>query len=294
MKLAKVLFLVSLPIIFIASIVLYVSNHNAQVFNTAGTIAKDEKSIILFSMFLSLFVLVPVYLMLIIFSVKYRESNKSSKYSPNFSHSKAVESVWWGIPTILIIILSVVTWRSSHQLDPYKMIDSNIKPINIQVVALDWKWLFIYPDESIATINTIDIPINTPVNFELTSDAPMNSFWVPQLSGQIYTMPGMSTKLSILSDKKGSYSGRSANISGKGFAGMLFSVNVVSNSEYNNWIKSTKSSTKVLNDRSYETLSKPTENVQPFTYSFVSADLYKNILGKYTLSDNNMSKVMGM
>ena len=294
MKLAKVLFLVSLPIIFIASIVLYVSHHNAQVFNTAGTIAKDEKSIILFSMFLSLFVLVPVYLMLILFSVKYRASNKSSKYSPNFSHSKTVESIWWTIPTILIVILSVVTWRSSHQLDPYKKIDSNVKPINIQVVALDWKWLFIYPDKSIASINSINIPINTPINFELTSDAPMNSFWVPQLSGQIYTMPGMSTKLSILSDKKGSYSGRSANISGRGFAGMLFSVNVVSNSEFNQWVKNTKSSTKILNGSSYDLLSKPTENVQPFTYSFVSADLYKNILGKYNLSDNNMIKVMGM
>jgi cytochrome o ubiquinol oxidase subunit 2 len=294
MKLTKVLFLVSLPIIFIASIVIYVSHQNAQVFNTAGTIAKDEKSLILFSMFLSLFVLVPVYLMLILFSVKYRASNKSSKYSPNFSHSKTVESVWWTIPTILIVILSVVTWRSSHQLDPYKKIDSNVKPINIQVVALDWKWLFIYPDESMASINSINIPINTPINFELTSDAPMNSFWVPQLSGQIYTMPGMSTKLSILSDKKGSYSGRSANISGRGFAGMLFSVNVVSHLEFNQWVKNTKSSTKVLNGSSYDLLSKPTENVQPFTYSFVSADLYKNILGKYNLSDNNMSKVMGM
>ena len=294
MKLTRVLFLVSLPIIFIASIIFYVSHQNAQVFNTAGTIAKDEKNLILFSMFLSLFVLVPVYLMLILFSVKYRASNKSSKYSPNFSHSRTVESIWWTIPTILIVILSVVTWRSSHQLDPYKKIDSNVKPINIQVVALDWKWLFIYPDKSIASINSINIPINTPINFELTSDAPMNSFWVPQLSGQIYTMPGMSTKLSILSDKKGSYSGRSANISGRGFAGMLFSVNVVSNSEFNQWVKNTKSSTKVLNGSSYDLLSKPTENVQPFTYSFVSADLYKNILGKYNLSDNNMSKVMGM
>jgi len=294
MKFFKLIALISVPLIFIASIVFYVSNHNAQVFNTAGTIASKEKSLILFSLFLSLFVLVPVYAMLILFSIKYRADNKSSKYSPNFSSSKIVESIWWLIPSVLIFILSIVTWKSSHELDPYKNIISNKKPINIQVVALDWKWLFIYPEEGIATVNTIYIPKDRPINFNLTADAPMNSLWIPQLSGQIYAMPGMNTKLSIMSDKNGVYSGRSANISGKGFAGMLFDVNVVDQSKYDNWIENTKLSTKVLNNTSYNQLAEPTENVKPFSYSYVSPDLYKNILDKYNASDNNMSKAMGM
>jgi cytochrome o ubiquinol oxidase subunit 2 len=294
MKLAKIFALISVPIIFILSVAAYVSHQNVQVFNPAGVIASKEKELILFALLLSLFVLVPVYSMLILFSIKYRAKNKSSKYSPNFGSSRLVELIWWLIPSILILFLSVVTWKSSHELDPYKTISSSSKPMNIQVVALDWKWLFIYPDEGIATVNTIEIPRDRPVNFELTADAPMNSFWIPQLSGQIYAMPGMNTKLSILSNKIGVYKGRSANISGKGFAGMLFDVSVVNQSEYNQWINKAKLSTKVLNNSSYNQLAEPTENVQPFTYSFVSPNLYENILDKYGASDNNMSKAMGM
>ena len=294
MKFFKIIALISVPLFFIASIVIYVSSHNAQVFNSAGIIASKEKSLILFSLFLSLFVLLPVYIMLIFFSIKYRADNKSSKYSPNFGSSRIVESVWWLIPTILIFILSIVTWQSSHDLDPYKKINSSTKPINIQVVAMDWKWLFIYPEEGIATVNAIYIPKDTPINFELTADAPMNSFWIPQLSGQIYAMPGMNTKLSIMSDKLGVYSGRSANISGKGFAGMLFDVNVVNQSQYNNWVKDTRLSSRVLNNTSYDQLAKPTENVTPFSYSFVSPELYESILDKYNATDDNMSKAMGM
>ena len=132
---------------------------------------------------LSLIVVIPVYIMLFLFAWKYREGNTKAKYSPDWDHSALLETIWWTVPLLLITILSVVTWNSSHDLDPFRPLNSSVKPVKIQVVALQWKWLFIYPEQNIASVNYVEFPVNTPVDFEITADAPMNSFWIPQVGG---------------------------------------------------------------------------------------------------------------
>jgi len=275
------------PLLLFIFLFNYFNNHNVQVFNSKGVIATQEKNLILFALSLSLFVLVPVFMMLIIFSIKYRESNKKSKYSPNYSNSKILEFVWWLIPSVLILILSIVTWNSSHSLDTNRAIVSDKKPVHIQVISMDWKWLFIYPDNQVASLNSFTIPVNTPVVFDITSDAPMNSFWIPQLGGQIYSMPGMSTQLNLEATNIGIYTGRSANISGKGFAGMIFKVNVVKQGQYSVWLDSFKKSNNVLNLDSYKMLSMPSENNPVTEYSFADPGIFDFIMNKYNNPTNN-------
>ena len=170
----------------------YIHRTNIPVLEPRGTIAAHEKHLMLITVLLAGIVVLPVFGMLFAFAWRYREGNaRKAKYSPELAGNRAAETVWWLIPSIIILILSVVAWNSSHALDPYEPIASNVKPLNVEVVAMDWKWLFIYPDQRVASVNSLEIPVNTPVNFTITADAPMNSFWIPQLGGQIYAMPGM-------------------------------------------------------------------------------------------------------
>jgi len=288
MKKIKLIFIIILPLLVIYIGYLYLKTVNFAVLNPKGEIAAKEKNIILFAMMLSLFILVPVFVMLITFAFRYNEKNKKAKYTPEFDHSRIFESIWWGIPTILIIILSIVTWQSSHSLDPFKPISSTKPTLNIQVVSMNWKWLFIYPDSQVATVNDLTIPINTPVNLEMTSDAPMNQLWIPQLAGQIMCMPGMVTHLNIIGNTAGTYRGVSSNISGKGFAGMSFKAHVTSDNEYKNWISQARKSQNVLNLKGYQELNVPSEYVPATYYSYASPGLFSYIYNKYMgpASDN--------
>lgn len=264
---------------------------NFAVLNPMGEIGKKEKQLFIFTCLLSLVIVVPVFLMLFLIVHRYKEGNTKAKYSPDWDHNRFLEGLWWGIPCVIILILSVVTWTSSHQLDPSKAIESKAKPINIQVVALQWKWLFIYPDEKIASVNSFDFPVNTPVHFTLTADAPMNSFWIPNLGGQIYAMPGMSTQLNLMADKIGDYRGSSANISGTGFAGMDFVAKASSLKNYTEW-KKTLQDTKIIMDQDvYNDLAKPSSDVKPVFYKLDDAYLYDKIVMKYmTPSDDIVSR----
>ena len=283
-----------MPLLVIYISYLYLKTVNFAVLNPRGEIATKEKNIILLAMMLSLFVLIPVFIMLVVFAIRYNEKNVKAKYSPNFDRSKIFESIWWGIPAILIIILSIVTWQSSHSLDPYKPISSSKAPLNIQVVSMNWKWLFIYPDSQVAAVNDLTIPINTPVNLEMTSDAPMNQLWIPQLAGQIMCMPGMVTHLNLIGNTAGTYRGVSSNISGKGFAGMTFNAHVVTDSEYKNWISQTRKSPNVLNLKGYQELNVPSEYVPATYYSYASPDLFSYIYNKYmSPANDNMNVGMG-
>jgi cytochrome o ubiquinol oxidase subunit 2 len=293
MKKIKLLLAVVIPVLILYAAYVYLKTVNIAVLNPKGQVALKEKHLIIFASILSLFVLVPVYSMLIFFAFRYNEKNTKSKYSPNFDHSRIFESVWWGIPTVLILILSVVTWKSSHDLDPYKLISSNKPVLNIQVVTMDWKWLFIYPDAQVASVNRLVIPDNTPVNLEITSDAPMNQIWIPQLAGQIMTMPGMVTHLNLIGNTDGTYLGRSTNISGDGFAGMTFNTDVVSSAGYNNWINKARQSQNVLNIASYNKLNKPSEYVPVSYYSYASPDVFSYIYNKY-MGPSNANMSMGM
>ncbi|MGF7229365.1 MAG: ubiquinol oxidase subunit II [Candidatus Saccharibacteria bacterium] len=267
----------------IALLGVYLRGVNVQILNPAGTIGQKERHLIIFAAALSSVVVIPVFTLLFVILWRYRAGNKNATYLPDWDRNALFESIWWLVPTGLIVILSVITWNSSHQLDPYRAISSNVKPLHVQVVALDWKWLFIYPDQNIATVNYLEVPVNTPVSFQITSDAPMNSFWIPQLGGQIYAMPGMSTQLQLMASKVGSYNGSSANISGVGFAGMKFKTRAVNEGDFDTWVESARHSPLQLSQTMYDGLAKASQNNAPATYASVQQNLYVTIVMKYMM-----------
>ena len=235
-----------------------------------------------------LVIVIPVFILTFTIAWKYREGNKKADYTPNWDQNGWLEALWWGLPCAIILALAIITWTSSHQLDPFKPISNGVKPITIQVVALDWKWLFIYPEQHIATVNYLKIPVNTPVNFQVTSDAPMNSFWIPQLGGQIYAMPGMITQLHLIAETAGEYQGLSANISGDGFAGMHFNTSAVTENDFIQWVGSTESGQSVLNQAEYNRLTQPSSNMAPSSYGWEDSSLFATIITKFTGPENNM------
>ncbi|MNH50032.1 Cytochrome bo(3) ubiquinol oxidase subunit 2 precursor [compost metagenome] len=256
---------------------------NIDVLNPQGEIARKEHQLIVFTLLLSLVVVIPVFVMLIVFSLRYREGNKRAAYRPNWEGNRLLEAIWWGIPCVIIVILGIVTWQSSHELDPYKDLDSSVTPVNVQVVALQWKWLFIYPEQQVATVNELIIPEKTPINFTITSDAPMNSFWIPSLGSQVYAMSGMSTKLRLIADRIGEYRGSSANISGEGFADMNFMAKSRSKTDFDAWVQQTKSLDTGLDEEVYKTLAEPGVQERPLYYSLKDKDLYDKIIMKYMM-----------
>ncbi|MEQ6290694.1 ubiquinol oxidase subunit II [Vogesella sp. GCM10023246] len=246
-----------------------------------GQIAADEKSLIITATILMLLVVVPVIVMTIAFAWKYRASNESATYTPKWAHSGKIEAVVWIIPIIIVTFLAIVTWNSTHKLDPYRELDSSVKPINVQVVSLDWKWLFIYPDLNIASVNQLAFPANTPVNFKITSDAAMNSFFIPQLGGQIYSMAGMQTKLHLIANEAGSYDGMSANYSGAGFSGMKFKALAMnSQAEFDSWVQKVRAG-QPLDAANYAALLKQSENNPVQYFSSVTPGLFYGVLNKY-------------
>ena len=246
-----------------------------------GQVGIDEKNLIITATLLMLLVVVPVILMTIIFAWKYRASNKNATYAPKWSHSTKIEVVIWTVPILIIIALGVITYKSTHALDPYRPIQSDVKPVTIEVVAMDWKWLFIYPDQGIATVNKIVFPANTPVNFRITSDTVMNSFFIPGLGGQIYAMAGMTTKLHLIANKNAELDGISANYSGAGFTGMKFKAIATSQADFDAWVSEVKASPKQLDTAEYAALTKPSQNNPVELYSSVKPNLFQTIIDKY-------------
>ncbi len=252
-----------------------------QVLNAQGVVADKQLQLLIFATSLSLLVVIPVFGLLTFIALRYREGgSKKRTYSPDWDNNNAAEALWWGIPCILIGILSVVIWTSSHELDPYRPLESDKQPVNVQVVALQWRWLFIYPDEGIATINHLKFPEKTPVNFTITADAPMNSFWIPNLGGQVYAMSGMSTKLHLEANNVGEFNGSSANLSGKGFSKMKFTATALKGADYENWVQSVRSEPP-LDWTSYEKVSQPTEDMKTAMYQLTDTGLYDKIVNKY-------------
>lgn len=245
--------------------IVYLTQVDIVVLNPKGLIGQKQSDLFWLSTNLMLLVVIPVFILTFVIVWKYRADNKKAEYKPDWNHSTLAEIIWWGIPCIIIVILSVVNWIACYDLDPFKPIVSDKKPITIQVVALDWKWLFIYPDQKIATVNFIQIPIDTPINFVITADAPMNSFWIPQLGGQIFAMPAMRTELHLNASEIGEYRGVSANLSGKGFSGMVFWTKATSEVDFEKWISEVQSSEQALDLDGYKLLAQPSEN-NPVAY----------------------------
>lgn len=251
------------------------------VLNPSGTIADQQLTLILVTTGLGVFVVVPVFILLFSIAWRYREGNKKAKYQPDMDGSKWFEALWWGIPVIIIVILAVITHISTHALDPYKPLESNVKPVNVQVVSLNWRWLFIYPDYNVATLNFMNIPKDTPINLKITADSPMNSFWVPALAGQVYSMTGMTTKLHMMADTTGTFNGTTANISGEGYAHMKFKVHSMNEDDFTQWTESAANAENRLNFDMYKEIAKPSEDKQNKTYVLVDNDLFNQIIMKY-------------
>lgn len=245
-----------------------------------GAIALAERALMLHAVEFMLIVAIPVYFLLFFFAYKYRASNKKAKHAPDAEHGKLEEFVWWVVPLEIVLVLGALTWGSTHQLDPAKALAGG-PPVVIEAVALEWKWLFIYPEEGIATVNYAVIPVGRPVQFKVTADAPMNSFWVPQLGGQIYAMTGMVTSIHLIASEPGTYAGASANYSGLGFSKMKFTVAATPPEGYEAWLAGVRRGTGTLTHEAYESLSMPSTPEGPAYYAHVEPNLFENIVGKF-------------
>lgn len=266
----------------ILGLALALSGCKMAVLDPHGIIAATEKQLLIDATLLMLIVVIPVIILSFVFAWKYRASRiNKSNYKPEWAHSNLLEAICWGVPCIIIGLLAVLTWIRTHSLDPYHPIVSKKPTMTIQVVALDWKWLFIYPQQHIATLNYMQIPVNVPVRFYITADAPMNSFAIPELAGQIYAMPGMRTTLYVMANRIGQYTGMSANFSGNGFAAMNFDVKATSEADFNQWVKQVRRSPRQLTSRTYNDLVKPSENVPVGYFSSAANGLFNDIIAKY-------------
>ncbi len=254
------------------------------VLDTAGPIADAQRKLIWVTIALTSLIAIPVFFLLFFFAWKYRAESpeQPGHHHPTWDHDSAeAEFLWWLVPSAIIAVLGIIAWQSSHALDPYRPIESDTPQLTVQVVALNWKWLFIYPGEGIATVNELVIPERTPIQFLLTGDAPMNSFWVPSLGGMIMVMPGMQTQLHLAADQTGVFEGSSGNLSGKGFSGMRFKARSVTNSEFLAWVAQVRLSDTALDHDRYEVLRMDSEN-EPVSYFYpVDQGLYTAVYQRY-------------
>ena len=267
----------------VCAAVLVSSCHPAGILDPQGPIASAERLLLINSTGIMLVVVVPVILATLGFAWWYRSSNPRANRGPDWAYQGAAEFVVWSIPALVVILLSGVNWIGAHQLDPRTPIPADAKPLRVDVVSLDWKWLFIYPDQGIAAVNQLVVPAGAPVRFRLTSATVMNSFFVPQLGSQIYTMAGMTTHLNLLADQPGDYPGLSANFSGDGFSDMRFTVKAVPVGDFDGWVAQTRGSGSALDDPGYAELTKPSQAVAPKTYRSVAPKLFERIVDQTAL-----------
>lgn len=246
-----------------------------------GIIAREERDLLFILQAIMLLVVIPVYVLTFIFSWHFRAHNEKAKYDPDLVDNHVAEYIWWGIPFIMTLAIGILTWQKTYELDPYKPLQSDKKALTVQVVALQWKWLFIYPEERVASVNFVQLPLHTPIHFDITGDAPMNSLWIPRLGGQIYAMPKMKTELNLMADEAGDYKGVSANLSGVGFSGMTFITRASSEEDYHNWIEQAKNSPHILDRAEYEKLALPSQDNPVVFYQLKDDGLFDYVINKY-------------
>ena len=261
-----------------AALVVMPTACSAGVLDPGGPIGRSDLLILLDSVAIMACIVVPVIVATLAIAWWFRASNTKATYLPNWSFSGRLEILTWSIPAMVVLFLGGVAWVGSHDLDPAKPLASPVQPLEVEVVSLDWKWLFIYPDQGVASVNRLVIPAGVPVHFRLTSATVMNSFFVPRLGSQIYTMAGMTTQLNLLADKPGTFSGLSAQFSGAGFSHMRFDVESVSPAGFTNWVAAAKSGSPALDGPAYAQLAKPSEDNPVATYSAVPPRLFETIV----------------
>ena len=250
----------------------------ASFLHPAGPVSEQNRLILFDALAIMLVIVVPTIAATLFFAWWYRAGNPRARYRPDFTYSGRIEVVTWSIPILTILFLGGLIWSGSHRLDPARPLPSNQPPLDVQVVSLDWKWLFIYPGQGVASVNRVVVPAGRPIRFSLTSSSVMNSFFVPRLGSQIYTMNGMQTTLNLQADKPGSYFGTSANFSGDGFSDMQFRLDAVSPADFDRWAAATRGKGPPLDVGAYKQLARQSENVQPFTYGAVDPRLFDAIV----------------
>jgi cytochrome o ubiquinol oxidase subunit II len=248
-----------------------------NILDPQGPIGAAERAILIDSVAIMLAIVLPTVVAIFAFAFWFRKSNTKANYLPHWAYSGRIELVVWSVPTLTVILLGGVAWISAHDLDPAKAIAGSQKPLRIQAVSLDWKWLFLYPEQNVASINTLTVPAGVPLQFELTSASVMNAFFIPQFGSMIYTMNGMTTRLNLLADTPGTFGGLATNFSGDGFAGMHFDVNVVSSEQFSKWAQDAAKADKSLDAQSYQEIAKPTIGDVPAMYRLADPDLFQSI-----------------
>jgi cytochrome o ubiquinol oxidase subunit II len=252
------------------------------VLDPRGPIAAKEKELIIISTALMLLVVLPVIILTIVFAFWYRASNKRAKPMLDWAHSNAIEAVVWGVPLLIVMVLGTLAWTTTHALDPYRPLEENgKKTLEIDVIALDWKWLFVYPEQNIASVNEVVFPVDRPVRFEVTSDSVMNSFFIPGLAGQIYAMGGMQTRLSVIAHEPSSFVGRSTNYSGAGFSDMRFKAEAVSDADFDAWTRKVAATNRPLDAGAYAELAKPSIKNPVSYYAPGNPGLLQSLIDKY-------------
>ncbi len=270
---------------FIAGASLLSTGCNRGLLDPVGPVGNAEKLILINSTAIMLAIVIPVIIATIAFAWWFRRGNKKAEYRPEWEYSGAIELVVWSVPALTIMLLGGIAWIGSHNLEPSKPLSSRARPLNVEVVSLDWKWLFIYPDQGIATVNQLVVPAGVPVSYRLTSATVWNSFFVPQFGTMIYTMPRMTTRLNLQADRAGTYDGLSSHYSGDGFSGMRFKAHVVPPRQFAAWAQGARGSGRALDGRTYAELAKPSSYVKPITYGAVAPGLFDAIVMNRTPSE---------
>jgi cytochrome o ubiquinol oxidase subunit 2 len=262
----------------LASAALFLAGCNRGILDPVGPVGQAEKTILINSTAIMLAIIIPTMIATVAFAWWFRRGNSKAAYRPDWEYSGAIEMVVWAIPALTIMLLGGITWIGSHDLEPSKPLASSKPALTVEVVSLDWKWLFIYPDQGIATVNKLVVPAETPVSYKLTSATVWNVFFVPQFGTMIYTMPRMTTRLNLQADRPGAYDGLSAHFSGDGFPGMEFKAEVLPADQFATWAQGAHGQGGWLDARAYAELSKPTSYVKPMTYGAVAPGLFNAIV----------------
>ena len=254
----------------------------APILDPKGPIALAERDLLFDALGFMLIVAIPVFILAFWFVWRYRAANGKGRYDPDWSYSAPLDAVIWLVPALIIVALGVLSWTNTHKLDPYKPLESSVAPLEVEVIAQDWKWLFVYPKQNIAAVNQLVFPSGTPLSLRITSDTVMNSFFIPDLGGQIYAMAGMQTRLHLLADEPGKFMGRNMQYSGDGFAKQHFQAIATSQEDFEDWVAKARQSGKTLNATAYRALAKPSIEHPVTIYSSVEPDLFDSIVKKYS------------
>jgi len=264
--------------IAIAAVVSLLTACNRGILDPVGPVGQAEKTILINSTAIMLAIIIPTMIATVAFAWWFRRGNAKATYRPDWEYLGAIEMVVWSIPALTIMLLGGIAWIGSHDLEPSKPLPSSKPPLKVDVVSLDWKWLFIYPDQGIASVNQLVVPAGTPVSFRLTSATVWNSFFVPQMGTMIYTMPRMTTRLNLQADRPGTYDGLSSHFSGDGFPGMQFKVQALPEDQFAMWAQGSRGQGPALDGAAYAELSRPSSYVKPMTYGSVAPNLYDAIV----------------